>query len=43
MKKDYSKYYNSDQEEIRKILGPPDDPDDPKLYQILVLDFGAAE
>jgi hypothetical protein len=32
MTKDLKNFWSNDPEEIRKVLGPPDDPDDPELY-----------
>jgi len=39
MEKDLKNFWSNDPEEIRKVLGPPDDSDDPELYK---LDFTGA-
>jgi hypothetical protein len=40
MSKDLKNFWSNDPEEIRKVLGPPDDLDDPELYK---LDFTVTE
>jgi len=43
MEQDLKKYYKASLEEIRKVLGSPDDPDDPELYRIKEINHSNTE